>query len=77
MDSPSEKNKPQRGSEQELNDCYTDTALEKLPKAGNEEAAQRCEHIPARPLSRHSVISTSSRVRLPPNGSGFSCNRQR
>jgi hypothetical protein len=47
MDSPPEKNEPQGGSEQKLNDCHSETALEKFPKSGNEEAAQRCQYIPA------------------------------
>jgi len=47
MDSPPEKNEPQGGREHELNDRHQETALEKLPQPGNEEAAQRCQDIPA------------------------------
>jgi hypothetical protein len=76
MDNPPEKNEPQGGSEQELNDCHTETALEELPESRDDEAAQRGQHIPARPLPRHFVASTPLRVRSTPTALALNCTKQ-
>ena len=53
MDDPAEEHEPKDGSETKLNDRNQEPALNQLPQARNEEAANRRDDVAGRALSCH------------------------
>ncbi len=53
MDEPPEKNDPEHGGEEELNDCHQQPALNQLPETRDKEAAEGRDDVASGTLSCH------------------------
>ena len=66
MDEPPEENEPEHGRKTKLNDRHQKPSLEQLPETGNEETAQRRDHVARRTLSSHgNILSAEKTLRNP------------